>query len=586
MSHERSYAAWVQQFDTIGPRERTIARRRLRALRRHPLISVVLPVFNPDRAHFAEAIRSVREQLYENWELCLADDASTDPSIAPAIREYAAADSRIKFTLRESNGHIAACSNSALALATGEWIALLDQDDILPAHALALVAAAINRQPDAGLIYSDEDKLNRDGERCDPFFKPDWNPVLFLGQNFISHLGIYRRDLVRAVGGFREGFEGSQDYDLALRCVAGLRSDQIVHIPRVLYHWRISAGSVAATGEAKPYAVEAARRALVDHLQQEKISGEILPAPENPDWHRVVYRLTEPPPSVSVIIPTRDRLPLLEECLKGLREKTDYPALEIIIVDNESGEEATLQFLEKFGQLPGSKVVRVPGGFNFSRLINEGAKAASKDFLLLLNNDIEVRENGWLREMVGQASQKKVGAVGARLWFRNETLQHAGVLLGVGGVANHAFYGASTQPLTIHQRTFILAQNYSAVTGACLLTRRSIFEDVGGFDENLPVNFNDVDFCLRLRAAGWSIVWTPFADLTHDESASRGRQEVRDLPRLFEQASYVEKKWGHELSRDPFYSPNFSLYGGNFDLAFPPRWENEAALTVPLRGGD
>src|SRR4029453_18046009 len=261
---DRSYSAWVKQFDTIGPAERIVLRRDLRALERHPLISVVMPVYNPDLEHLSSAIDSVRTQIYENWELCIADDASTDASVASALKRYSSADSHIKLTFREHNGHIAACSNSALELATGEWIALLDQDDLLSEHALAVVAATIAEHPEAGLIYSDEDKIDESESRCWPFFKPDWNPELLLGQNYISHLGVYRRTLLSEIGGFREGYEGAQDYDLALRCAEKLQPAQIKHIPRVLYHWRMIEGSVAAVAEAKPYAPKEARRALPD----------------------------------------------------------------------------------------------------------------------------------------------------------------------------------------------------------------------------------------------------------------------------------------------------------------------------------
>ncbi|HVI78711.1 MAG TPA: glycosyltransferase, partial [Candidatus Acidoferrum sp.] len=277
----------MKQFDTIGARERIVLRTDLRALLRHPLISIVMPVYNPDLAHLSSAIDSVRTQIYDNWELCVADDASSDPSVARTLKEYATADTRIKVTFRERNGHIAACSNSALELATGDWVALLDQDDLLSEHALAFVAATIEEHPEAGLIYSDEDKIDVTGARCQPFFKPDWNPELLLGQNYVSHLGVYRRALLVEIGGFREGYEGSQDHDLALRCSEKLEPAQIRHIPRVLYHWRMVEGSAAALAEAKPYAAQAARRAIADHLQRKNIDGAVVPCPENHQWHRV-----------------------------------------------------------------------------------------------------------------------------------------------------------------------------------------------------------------------------------------------------------------------------------------------------------
>jgi glycosyltransferase involved in cell wall biosynthesis len=568
---DRSYTAWVRQFDTIGPAERIVLRRGVRALRRHPLISIVLPVYNPDLAHLSSAIDSVRAQIYENWELCIADDASTNGLVAPALRKYAAADSRIKLTFRERNGHIAACSNSALDLAGGEWVALVDQDDLLTEHALAVVAAMIVEHPEAGLIYSDEDKIDQSGTPCWPFFKPDWNPELLLGQNYINHLGIYRRSLLREIGGFREGYEGAQDYDLALRCVEKLEPGEIKHIPRVLYHWRMAEGSVAAAAESKAYAPEAARRALTDHLRRRKAAGAVIACPENREWYRVIYDLRPPFPLVSVIIPTRNQLALLERCLTSIGEKTNYAPIEIVIVDNGSTEPAMQAFLRDLGQAASVQILTDTDEFNFSRLINRGVRAARGEILALVNNDIETEKSGWLREMVSHAVRPEVGAVGARLWYPDGRLQHGGVVLGLHGVASHAFQHFLPQPVAPMNRTFVLSQNYSAVTAACMVLRKTIFDDLGGFDENLPNNFNDVDFCLRLRERGWQIIWTPYADLIHHESASRGRDfGSEQRAQLLRETAYMHEKWGEQLRCDPFYSPNLSHSVG-FTLAWPPR---------------
>jgi len=571
MASDHSYAAWVKQFDTVGPRERIAFRRDLRSLRRHPLISIVMPVYNPDLGHLSSAIDSVRSQIYERWELCIADDASTDASVTRLLNEYATADSRTKITFRERNGHIAACSNSALELASGEWVALLDQDDLLSEHALAVVAATIEDHPKAGLIYSDEDKIDQSGTRCCPFFKPDWNPELLLGQNYVSHLGVYRRRLLAEIGGFREGYEGSQDYDLALRCSEKLQPNQIRHIPRVLYHWRMAEGSAAAASEAKPYAADAARRAIADHLQRKNIDGVVVPCPENREWHRVIYHLRSPLPLVSIIIPTRDQAALLQRCLTSIREKTDYAPIEIVIVDNGSTEPETHAFLHELARDPRIQIVTDGAEFNFSRLINRGVRIARGEILAFVNDDIETDKSDWLREMVSHAVRPEVGAVGARLWYPDGRLQHAGVILGLHGVARHAFQRFLPQPVAVMNRTFILSQNYSAVTAACMVLRKTGFDDVGGFDENLPNNFNDVDFCLRLRERGWQIVWTPYADLIHQESASRGRHsDSEERARLLHDMAYLQEKWGEQLRNDPFYSPNLSDSDA-FALAWPPR---------------
>jgi len=571
MPGDDCYAAWVKEFDTVGTRERIVLRRDLRTLRRHPLISIVMPVYNPDLVYLSAAINSVRAQVYGKWELCIADDASTDALVGQTLKEHAAADSRIKLTFRERNGHLAACSNSALQPAKGEWVVLLDQDDLLPEHALAVVAATIQDHPEAGLIYSDEDKIDQSGARCSPFFKPDWNPELLLGQNYINHLGVYRRALLLEIGGFREGYEGSQDHDLALRCVEKLQPDQIRHIPRVLYHWRMTEGSAAAVADAKPYAQKAARRAIDDHLRRTNVAGTVVACPENPYWYRVIYHLPSPAPLVSVIIPTRDQVALLQRCLASLHENTDYAPIEIVIVDNGSREPETHALFRALSQSASVKILTDPGEFSFSRLINEGARAARGEILALMNNDIETEKTGWLREMVSHAVQPGVGAVGARLWYPDGRLQHAGVVLGLHGLAGHAFQRFPPQPNSPMNRTFVLSQNYSAVTAACMVLRKAIFDDLGGFDENLPKNFNDVDFCLRLRERCWQIIWTPYADLVHRESASRGHiSGPAEHAEFFREVAYMQKKWGEQLQRDPFYNPNLSLSVG-FALAWPPR---------------
>jgi len=566
-----AYQNWIARFDASTPAAVANLRRELRRLPGHPLISIILPVYNPDIRLLEAAIDSIRNQIYERWELCIADDASTDPKIRPYLEKTAATDARIRVTFREKNGHISACSNSALTLATGDWCALLDQDDALAEHALALVALEIDRHPDAELIYSDEDKIDEDGLRSNPFFKPDWNPELFLGQNYINHLGCYRTDVLREIDGFREGLEGSQDYDLALRCIDRLRPEQIRHIPLILYHWRMVGGSLAAIPDAKPYAKEAARRAIADHCKRQGMPGRVVPCPENQESHRFIHALPEPAPLVSIIIPTRDRAELLKRCVKSIRALTDYSPLEILIVDNDSGEPATLSFFRAIEQ-SNVRVIVENGPFNYSRLNNRAAKQARGDILVFLNNDTEIDDPGWLTEMVSHAARKEVGAVGARLWYPDGTLQHGGVVLGLGGVAGHAFPHIPRGHPGYFNRA-MLQQNCSAVTGACMAVRKTVFEEMGGFDEvNLGVTFNDIDFCLRLTRRGYRVVWTPYANLIHHESASRGHQRTREEQEEFERAvDYMQTTWGAELMHDPFYNPNLSLNPPGFEIAFPPR---------------
>jgi GT2 family glycosyltransferase len=388
---------------------------------------------------------------------------------------------------------------------------------------------------------------------------------------------VYRTDLLRRIGGFREGFEGSQDYDLALRVIEQLAPEQIRHIPRILYHWRTASGSLAAVVDAKPYAREAARRALADHLSRRGISGRVEACPENAESHRVVYELPAEVPLVSVIILTRDRAALLEQCVQSLRAPTAYENLEIVIVDNGSSEAETFALFDRLTSTGAVRVIEDAGEFNFSRLNNAAARAARGEVLAFLNNDIQAEDSGWLAEMVSHAVRPEVGAVGARLWFPNDTLQHAGVVLGLGGVAGHVHARNPRGHPGYYNRT-LLQGNYSAVTGACMVVRREVFERLGGFNEReLAVNFNDIDFCLRLQRRGLQIVWTPYANLLHHESASRGHHRTpEEQARFAREAAYMQGKWGAELLSDPFYNPNFSLELPGYVLAFPPRAAHEA----------
>ncbi len=566
------YQGWIARFDSPKATTRAGLRREVRLLRRHPLISIILPVYNPGLQFLQAAIDSIRNQLYQNWELCVADDASTDPTVRPFLEKVAATDARIKLTFRERNGHISACSNSALALAKGEWCALLDQDDAFAENALAIVVCEIERHPDAGIIYSDEDKIDERGVRSNPFFKPDWNPELFLGQNYINHLGCYRTTLLRQIEGFREGFEGSQDYDLALRCVDRLRPEQVRHIPRILYHWRMVGGSLAAVPDAKPYAKEAARRAIAEHCERNNMPGQVVPCPENAESHRVIHAVPDLSPLVSLIIPTRDRAQLLKRCLESINSRTDYRPFEIIVVDNGSVEAETVALFRAV-EHENLRVLVASGPFNYSRLNNLAAAQARGDILVFLNNDTEIDDAGWLREMVSHAARPEVGAVGARLWYPDGTLQHGGVILGLGGVAGHAFPHIPRGHPGYFNRA-MLQQNCSAVTGACMAVRKTVFEELRGFDEeNLGITFNDIDFCLRLTERGYRVVWTPYSNLIHRESASRGHQRtLEEQAEFLRAADYMQTTWGAQLMHDPFYNPNLSLNPPGFEIAFPPRW--------------
>lgn len=565
----QGYAQWISKYDVLDSRARSGLRASVEAFGIKPLISIVMPTYNGDPVWLRAAIDSVRNQLYPHWELCIADDASTSIEIVAMLKLLPKEDARIKVIFREKNGHIALSSNSAIELATGTWIALMDHDDVLPEHALFWIADCINRHPDAQLIYSDEDKISEVGVRTDPYFKPDWNRDLFYSQNMFSHLGVFNAELVRSVGGFRVGTEGSQDYDLVLRCIERVRPDQIRHVPKVLYHWRVHAESTASSTDAKPYAQIAGGVALNEHFQRTGVKGHIETVGHG---YRARYDLPAPAPLVSLIIPTRNAALLVRQCVDSISTLTRYPNYEIILVDNGSDEFESIEYFDTLSRRPGFRVLRDDGEFNYSALNNGAVRVCSGDLVALVNNDIEVISPDWLSEMVSLALQPGVGAVGARLWYPNDTLQHGGVILGVGGVANH-----SHKNLPRGRRGYFgradLIQSFSAVTAACLVVRKDHYEAVGGLDEtNLKVAFNDVDFCLRLRELGLRNVWTPYAELYHHESATRGEDvHPEKRARFVAEVDYMMRRWGEELAKDPAYNPNLTILHEDFGLAWPPR---------------
>ena len=535
-----------------------------------PTISVVLPVYNTGEEFLRAAIDSVRHQAYPHWQLCIADDCSTEPHVRKILHEYAGRDSRIRVTYRSQNGHIAEASNSALQLATGDWVALLDHDDRLHPLALHFVAEAIAAHPDVALIYSDEDKIDQRDRRHQPYFKCDYNYELLLAYNMMCHLTVLRRSLIDDLGGFRPGFEGAQDYDLVLRAAERLSSDQILHIPRVLYHWRAHPASTALSSQAKPYAAGAGRRAVTEHLQRRGIRATVMPAPDLVGMNRIRYALPEPAPKVSIVICTRDRADLLTACVNSIVERSTYDNYEVVIVDNGSIEEETFILFER---LPTSRfrVLRDDSPFNFAALNNRAVSVASGEFVCLLNNDIEILTADWIEEMLSFAAQDGVGAVGARLWYPGGGLQHAGVILGPLHIVHHAHRHLRRDQPGYFGRA-VIHQAFSAVTGAALMISKSIYERVGGLDEELPVTFNDIDFCLRVRKAGYRNVWTPYAEMIHRESATRGDDSAPEKRQRIEQeALLMKRRWARSLESDPAYSPNLSIETEDLRIAWPPR---------------
>jgi GT2 family glycosyltransferase len=581
------YPVWVKKHDTISGAERAMIKRHIERLPYKPVVSVVMPVYNTPERWLRLAIESVRNQLYPKWELCIADDASSEAHVGIILRQYQAIDSRIKVHFREENGHISAASNTALAAATGEFVTFLDHDDELSEHALYMVAVELNAHRTADLVYSDEDKIDETGRRYDPYFKPDWNPALFMAQNYICHLTVYRSSILKHVGGLRMGYEGAQDWDLAMRVSEAIPDSHIRHTPFVLYHWRAIPGSTAMGEQQKTYATEAQRKTLQSHFDRIDTKVELLPVADR--YWRVQYPLPEPAPKVTLIVPTRNGFNLLQRCVESIYEKTTYRDYDLIIVDNQSDEPATLTYLAQLERERGVRILRYDAPFNYAAINNFAVQNASGELIGLLNNDLEVIAPGWLEEMASYAVQPDVGAVGAMLYFPNNTIQHAGVILGIGcpppGVAVHAYKNYFRGDPGQASRA-LLCQNMSAVTGACLVVRRKLFEEVGGLDEkNLPIAFNDIDFCLRLREKGYKNLWTPYAELYHHESASRGYETSPEkLDRFENEKAYMKRQWGKLLLDDPAYNPNLALGREPFMLDFPPRvtkpWLIEAGLEM------
>lgn len=562
------YAAWraaveaphLARLDAEAPA-------RVRALRHHPTVSVLVPVHDPTAEHLEACLRSILDQSYPHLELCVADDASTAPHVRPLLERFAREDPRVRLHLRAAHGHISLTSNDALAMASGELVALVDHDDVLPRHALLMAIEAVAEQPQAVVVYGDEDKLDLDGGRKLPHFKPEWNPELLLSQNYIGHLVVMRTERVRAVGGFRVGYEGSQDHDLLLRVTEGLSARQIVHVPWILYHWRESQGSTAMTSTAKGYTGSAGQRAVQDAVARLGLSAEVLPHPATPHAYRVRWGRRDSSPLVSLIVPTRDGGDKLETAIDSILQKTRYAPFELLVLDNGSVEARTLRYLSRIGSDPRVRVLRYDHPFNFSAINNFGVARARGAVVGLVNDDVEVIDGDWLSEMVGWAARPEIGCVGAKLLYPDRRVQHAGVIIGLGGVAGHSHkYLPEGHPGYFHRPH--LTQAASAVTGACLVVEKRIYVEAGGLDEEtFAIAFNDVDFCLRVRGLGYRNVYAPFARLLHHESATRGAEDTPEkLARFSREIAAMKARWGEALALDPYYSPHLTLDREDFSL--------------------
>lgn len=563
------YESWVLENDSLDDDDRHTIGTHIASFADRPKLSVLMPVYNTPVQHLRQAINSVTSQLYEDWELCIVDDSSTSTEVREILHLCQSADPRIRVRFRDGNGGISACANTALEMASGDWIILMNHDDNLAEHALYMIAEVVNRVRDAAIIYSDEDKIDAQGRRFDPYFKPDWDYDLFLGQNLINHLGAYRADLARAAGGFREGLEGSHEWDFALRVLESNGGTGVHHVPFVLYHCRHNLQSFSHAWSSGP--IGTALSAVTGHLKRTSQAAEVSAAGRS-RFLRIRRFLPEARPLVSVVIPTRNQCEVLRTCVDGLVNRTGYAPLEVVIVDNGSTEPDARDFLADLRSRPGFVVLRDDGAFNFSRLVNRGVAASSGDICVLLNNDVDVINAAWLDELVVQALRPDVGAVGAKLYYPDDTLQHGGVVLGIGGIAAHVH---NREPRRSHGYfgDLSVVHTVSCVTGACLATRRTVYDEVGGFDEvNLAIAYNDVDFCIRVRESGYKIIWTPNAELYHYESVSRGVDTApKNVRRFKAETRYMRGRWGKVLDNDPCYNPNLSLQSEFFEIAAKSR---------------
>jgi glycosyltransferase involved in cell wall biosynthesis len=544
------YQIWLETHRVSAARLASM-REEARHFVHQPLISIVTPIFNPTVAGLKEAVESVLAQAYENWELVLIDDASTDPDTLAALPRLAQCDARIRFGQRKENGGISVASNDGLALAKGDWVGFLDHDDLLEPDALFEVVRLLQSYPDADLIYSDEDRLTENGFEK-PLLKPDWSPDYFLSYNYISHFTCLRRVLLEEAGLFHSQYDGVQDYDLYLRISE--RTNRIYHLPRVLYHWRRTTTSTADNIWRKPRALDAGKRAIEKHLERRGEAGDVII-----DWRTYAYwvkREIGAEEKISIIIPAHDRIESLARCVDSLTSVTRYQNYEIVIVESQSTSDDAPAY---FSTTP-HRVLHFPGVPNVSALNNFAVEQTSSPWLLFLNENIEAIDGDWLTAMAEHVQRREVGAVGARLLSSDNTVQHAGMVVGVGDIADYAFRGFPADHPGVN-RQLQITRNYTAVTGACLLTRRGVFKEVGGFDaERLPASYSDIDLCLKMRRAGYLIVYTPFARLYQHESIDHASADEARA------ANVIRERWPEALQRDPYYNRNLSRTRADFSL--------------------
>ena len=558
---EVPYGPW---YDAYAPTREELEKQKKRKWKYAPKISVVVPAYETPEKFLCQMIDSLLEQTYENWELCIVDASPGNASMEYVLREYANRDSRIQWKKLEKNLGIAENTNAAFAMASGDFVGLLDHDDLLAPNALYEIAAALEKEPDIDVLYTDEDKVRGDSlEHFQPHLKPDFNLDLLRSNNYICHFFVAKRTLVKQVGGFLAAFDGAQDHDFIFRCVE--QAEHIHHIPEILYHWRTHPSSTADNPDSTRYAFEAGRRAVEANLERCGLKGQVSHTKDY-GFYRVTYPV-QGRPFVSIIIPNKDAKEDLEKCVNSILTKSTYENYEILIVENNSAGSEIFAYYKQLSQNPKIRLLRWKHPFNYSAINNYAASKAKGEYFLFLNNDTEVITPGWIEELLGFCQRKDTGIVGAKLYYGNNTIQHAGTVIGIGGIAGHMFVDMDRERSGYMHKASII-QDLSAVTAACMMVKRKVFEQVHGFEEELAVAFNDVDFCLRVRELGYLVVYNPYVELYHYESKSRGTEDSKEKVRRFQsEIEFMRCRWEVLLKKgDPYYNKNLSLSKWNYSL--------------------
>ena len=563
-TREIPYQKWIIRH---LPGNKELEKQRREKFDYQPKISIVVPLYKTPEKYLLQLVESVKAQTYPNWELCLSDGSGENSPLTSFLKSLEAGDERIKVAYNEQALQISENTNAGIEIATGAYIAFADHDDELTPHALFECVKALNKDRKIRLIYSDEDKMSMDGHKFfQPHFKPDYNPDLLCTVNYICHLFVVQREILDQVGTFRKEFDGAQDYDFIFRCVEAVDPSEIYHVTKILYHWRCHEDSTAENPESKTYAFEAGKRAIEEHYHRTGIRAEVYQG-EFLGLYRTRF-LRDYDPLISIIIPNKDHIEDLKRCMDSIDQKSSYKNYEYIIVENNSTDEKTFQYYKDLeAENPKAHVVYWDKEFNYSAINNYGATFAKGEYILLLNNDTEIINETCLEELLGYCMRSDVGAVGARMYYEDDTIQHAGVVIGFGGIAGHCFV-LQPRGTTGYCHRIICAQDYSAVTAACMLVKKSAFDEVGGLTEELAVAFNDIDFCMKLREAGYLIVYNPYAELYHYESKSRGLEDTPEkVARFNKEMQIFERRWPDILRNgDPYYNPNLTLKSQDFSL--------------------